>query len=134
MYSGALSEEPTAINDRNAFASSSSWLNTSGATLTCRPFSRAYTFFIVLRDDGDTYTRTFGTATSSSMGDDSHAVSAGCDSEPPSPKCSTRPLNGFWTSPIDDSPGMSIFSSMTARVWDFPEPWTPHTSAENGVF
>lgn len=29
---------------------------------------------------------------------------------------------------------MSIFSSITETVCDFPEPCTPHTSAENGAF
>ena len=29
---------------------------------------------------------------------------------------------------------MIIFSNNTDTVWDFPEPWTPHTIAENGAF
>ena len=56
------------------------------------------------------------------------------DVDPPSPKWRTRPLRALCETPMALQPETSMFSSRTETVCDFPDPWTPHTMAENGAF
>ena len=83
MYNGADSDEPTAIMDRMACASSSDSENCSGATTILSPRG-SYTFFIVEKDDFDTNTLTEGTHMSAIFEQPIHAASQGRAPSPPS--------------------------------------------------
>ena len=79
IYNGTLSDCPTAIIDRKARASSSSWLKNRGSTVTASPRG-AYTSCIVFSEDLETNTRTGGVSTADSAADlPTHAASQGCE-------------------------------------------------------
>lgn len=133
IYNGAPSDPVTLIMLKNASASSSASLNSSGSTTTPFP-SGAYTMRIVFSDERDTNTRTGGVRTPWKVGTPTHAASHGRDAGPPSPKCRTSPQSGFVSPPMGVQDGINIFSSRTDTVCDLPEPCTPHTIAEKGAF
>ena len=132
-YKGADSDEPTAIMDKNACASSSCSAKCKGWTVMFGPIF-LYTIFIVFNEDGDTYTFISGTCEDATLGMPIHAASLGLEWGPPSLKWRTSPHKGFWSEPIRLSCGINMLSNMAATVWDFPDPCTPHTSVDNGAF
>jgi hypothetical protein len=117
MYNGAPSDDPTAIIERKAWASSSDSSKRSGSTITF--FKGEYTLRIVFREELETKTLTVGLLMASSSVWDNHAASQG---KPPSPKWRTRPARGFFRVPIFRHPGITMFSSIVETVCDFPDP------------
>jgi len=121
MYRGAFSDELTAIRDKNAAVSSSLSENNSGLTSRFPP-KCSYTFFMRLRDDGATYTRTGGGWALSITDFETYAASQGAEHAPVSPTWRTRPDNGFTSRPSALQPVTNIFSRITDTVWDLPDP------------
>jgi hypothetical protein len=118
---------------KKACASSSSSVNSNGSTVTFSP-TGAYMRRIRFKTERDTYTLTRGACTPWYFGFANHAASQGRPLSPPVPKWRTRPPSGFSSDPSGLQFGIIMFSNNTDTVCDFPDPWTPHTIAENGAF
>jgi len=87
-----------------------------------------------LSDEGATYTHTGGGWALSIIDNETYAASHGVAQAPVSPTWRTRPDNGLTSCPSALQPVTNIFSSMTETVCDLPDPCTPNTRAEKGVF
>src|ERR1700761_9450024 len=116
MYSGAWSDEWTAMSDRKAAASSSEGEKYKGLTSMLFP-KRLYTCCMRFSDDGATYMTTGGGLAFFTVETPTYAASHGVEQAPVSPTCSTRPDSGFTSCPKAGHPVTNMFSRMTDTVW-----------------